>query len=249
MQKEREIEIDVRDLAKYLFKRWTMIAMIMLIAMVCSFGVARFLVTPIYESQSMIYITAGNTGGSVVQNMLSSLQAGNALTADYKTLATSKPVLEQAAKDLGLDITYAEFREKVSTENPDNTRILIIKVTDPDPYAAKKIVDRLTEIEIEKIADVMGMTKPNVLQWGDIRKTPVSASPLKVSFTAGLIALLLTVCVLFAGFIQNDTFANADDIDRALELGTLAEVPVFDDNKKSEKKFISVRRTKNEQDK
>ena len=171
---EKEIEFDARDLLKYLKTKWLHLFIAVVIAFSLTFGAASILRTPTYESQSMIYITSGSSGANMVQNMLSSLQAGNALTADYKTLATSKPVLEQVIRDLKLDTDYEELSERVSTENPDNTRILILKVQDKDPKLAKKMVDKLTEIEVEKIANVMNTTPPNVMQWGDLQKEPVS---------------------------------------------------------------------------
>lgn len=50
------------------------------------------------DSTSVIHIT-GSSGGSV-QSMLSRLQEGNALTADYQTLATSNLVVEKVIEDL-----------------------------------------------------------------------------------------------------------------------------------------------------
>ena len=237
----KEIEIDVRDLLGYLRKRWAIVALIVMIAMVCGFGVTKFFITPVYESQSMIYITSGGGNGSVVQNMLSTLQAGNALTADYKTLATSKPVLEQVIEDLELDTDYETLKNKVSTENPENTRILSLMVKDTDPRQAKKIVDKLTEIERDRIADVMNTTKPNVMQWGDIQDDPVSASPVKVGITSGLIMLLLCLGWLFISFIQNDNIFTPEDIEKVLDMKNLAEIPAMA-NEDEKKKGIIRRR-------
>lgn len=224
---QNEIEIDVRDMLRYLLNRWMNIVIVVLTAMVIAFGATALFVTPVYESQSMIYITTNGADSSVVQNMLSSLQAGNALTADYKTLAISKPVLEQVIDDLDLDMTYAELKGNVSTENPENTRILTLKVRDKDPALAKKIVDKLTTIERNKIADIMGMNKPNVMQWGDVSQTPVSSSPKKNAAICGLIALVITLGVFIVRFIQNDKVITADDIEKTLDIRNLAEIPMI----------------------
>ena len=239
MKRENEIEINVAELTQYILKRWKVLAIIMAVSIICSFGCVKIFTDPVYESQSMIYITTSATDGGAVQNMLSSLQAGTALTADYKTLATSKPVLKKVIRELNLDMTYKELKDRVSTENPDNTRILTIKVKDPDPKRAKEIVDKLTEIERDKIADVMGQPVPNILQKGDIQTHPVSASPLKVSLFAGLIALMLTLIFFIGGYINSDSIVTAEDIEQGLGLSTLAEVPVFSSENKNQaaKKF------------
>ena len=220
----KEIEINVQDLLRYLKKNILKLILIPLLTAALAFGFMTFFATPQYESQSMIYITSSG-GGTVVQNMLSSLQAGSALTSDYKTLATSKPILEQVIRELNLDMTYEELKSKVTTENPDNTRILTIKVRDPKPRNAKRIVDKLTEVERNRIADVMDVERPNVIQWGDLQKEPVSPSPLKVAIITALGTLVLLIGFFMIRFIQKDNIISVEDIESALELRNLAEIP------------------------
>lgn len=174
----------------------------------------------------MIYITSGQSG-NMVQNMLSTLQAGNALTADYKTLATSKPVLEQVIRELDLDLSYEQMKAKVSTENPENTRILSLKVKDRDPATAKKIVDKLTQIERNKIADVMNASAPNVMQWGDIQTDPVSPSPVRRALNTAILSLIV-LCVFYTiRFILYDTVNSSEDIEESLGIQTFAEIPLI----------------------
>jgi capsular polysaccharide biosynthesis protein len=233
---QNKIEIDAKDLTRYILRHWLSIILITLIMAASAFGVTKYLITPVYESQSMIYITSGDSGGTVVQNMLSSLQAGNALTADYKTLATSKPVLEQVIKELKLDMTYEDLKKQVSTENPDDTRILILKVRDTDPQKAKDIVNALTEIERDQIANIMNTTKPNIMQWGDIQKKPVSLSPIKASAIAGFITLCILLILFFFRFIQNDNICTSEDIEKVLDLKNLAEIPLLTNDDFHQKK-------------
>lgn len=218
-----EIEINVKDLLCYMKKKWLLLVFIPLLSAIISFSFFNFLATPQYESSSMIYITSGS--GSVVQSMLSELQAGTALTADYKTLATSQPVLEQVIEDLNLDMTYEELGEMVSTENPENTRILSITVRSQNAKNARIIVNDLTKIVVDKIADIMNTSKPNVLQWGDLPKEKVWPSPIKYGILTGLGALLLTLLCLTGLYVQNDTINSTDDIERILNIQTLAQVP------------------------
>ena len=218
-----EIEINTIDLLYYIKKRWLFLMLIPLMSAIISFSFFKFLVPPQYESSSMIYITSGNN--SVVQSMLSELQAGTALTEDYKTLTTSKPVLEQVIEDLDLNLTYEELAAMVSTENPENTRILSITVRSRNAENTKIIVNSLTSIVIDKIADIMNTSKPNVLQWGDVPKEKVWPSPVKYGILAGLGMFLLTLIVLTALYLQNDTINSTEDIERVLKLKNLALIP------------------------
>ena len=132
---EEEVEIDLVDLFSYYARHLTAIILVTVVAAVVGLAGSKFIITPLYESSSMIYITA--TSGDAASNLLSNLQAGTALTADYKTLVTSRPVLEKVIDDLRLKESYKELSGKVTADNPQDTHILQITVKDPDPRRAK----------------------------------------------------------------------------------------------------------------
>ena len=58
-------------------------------------------------------------------------------------LITSRSVLEEVIDNLGLDMGYGALKGNVSINNPDETRILQITVTNPDPQLAKELADEL----------------------------------------------------------------------------------------------------------
>ena len=222
---EREIEIDLIELFQYLWKHATILLAVLLITAGIGFVGTRFLLTPMYESTSMIYIT-GSSGSSAVSSMLSELQAGNALTADYQTLATSRPVVERIIDDLKLDTDYDTLKGRISTNNPTNTRILSITVTDEDPDMAKTIVDDLTSVMIEQVAEVMSADRPNIVQKGDVPENPSSPSVKKYTAIAGLLGLVVAVAILLFSFIRNDTIKTPDDVEHYLGLNNLGSIPL-----------------------
>ena len=242
---EREIEIDVIDLFNFLKKKIVVILLVTIIVGLAGFGVSKLCITPQYQSSSMIYITSGSNG-SVVQNMLSELQAGTALTADYKTLVQSKPVLNQVIEDLNLDMEYEELKDSITVENPDNTRILTIIVKNPDPKQAKNIVDDLTDVVIYQIADIMNTSKPNILQSGDIEKNPVYPSNTKAALLSAIIVLMIMMVYYTIQFIQNDMILSNEDIERYLNQKNLVQVPEFKDNenetKKEKKLWLNIKK-------
>lgn len=232
---EREIEIDVLDLFNFLKKKALIIAIVTIACGILGFSFSKIFITPQYQSSSMIYITSGGSG-TVVQSMLSELQAGTALTADYKTLVQSKPVLNQVIEDLNLDMTYDELNSKVSVENPENTRILTIIVDNEDPVLAKSIVDDLTAVVIEQIADIMDTTRPNILQRGDIAKDPYYPSNTKIGIKSAMLAFLLMLIVFVIMYIQKDMIITTDDIEKHLNQRCLAQIPEYTQESLSKEK-------------
>ena len=231
---EREMEIDLIELLSYLWKNVAILIAALVITATAGFVISKFLMTPMYESTSMIYIT-GSSGGSVA-NLMSELQAGNALTADYQTLATSRPVVERIIDDLKLDTTYELLKDRISTDNPTNTRILSITVTDEDPDMAKTIVDDLTGVMIDQVAEVMDVNKPNIVQKGELPVDSSSPHVLKNTIISGFIGLLIAMMILFLSFIKNDTIKTPEDIERYLGLNNLGSIPLAKGTRKNSRR-------------
>lgn len=221
---DNEFEIDLLELFQYLWKHVLVLLAVFIITAAIGFAGSKFILTPMYQSTSMIYIT-GASGGTV-QSMLSELQAGNALTADYQTLATSRPVVEKIIDELKLDTDYEALSGRISTENPTNTRILSITVKDEDPDMAKTIVDVLTTVMIDQVAEVMNADKPNIVQKGDVPEEPASPSIKKNTIIAGVIGLFLAVAILVLSFIRNDTIKTPEDVEHYLGLNNLGSIPL-----------------------
>ena len=89
---------------------------------------SAFVLTPQYKSTAMVYILSKET----TLTSLADLQIGSQLTKDYKIIVTSRRVLNQVIEDMELNLTYKELVEKVTIDNPQDTRILSISVEDPE---------------------------------------------------------------------------------------------------------------------
>ena len=228
---EQEYEIDLLELFQYIWKHVFVLIAVFVIAAAIGFVGSKFILTPMYESTSMIYITGSS--GSAVQSVLSELQAGNALTADYQTLATSRPVVERVIDDLKLDTDYDTLSGRISTENPTNTRILSMTVTDEDPDMAKTIVDDLTNVMIDQVAEVMSADKPNLVQKGDVPENPSSPNVKKNTAIAALLGLLIVLAILVFNFIRNDTIKTPEDIETYLGLNNLGSIPLAKGTRKN----------------
>lgn len=229
-----ELEIDLKELFFVLLhKAW----LIVLAVVVCA-GIAgawtKMMITPQFESSSMLYILSKTT--SVTS--LADIQLGTQLTKDYQILIKSRPVLEKVIEEMGLELTYEEFGEKVTITNAADTRIINITVTDPSPERAKKLTDKIAEVSAKQISDIMKTEAPSIVEKGDVPTTKSSPSMMKNCMMAGMLGGFLVVAVLTILYLMNDTIRSADDIEKYLGLTTLGVIPI-EDKKKKQKRFGS----------
>ena len=159
---DNEIEIDLKELFLEIIANWKWIIISMLLLGGIGFSVSYFLMTPKYESTAKLYVLSKST--SITS--LADIQTGTSLTNDYMVVVKDRPVLDQVIKNLGLEENYDSLQAKVSLNNPANSRILEITVTDPDPERAKVIADEIANVSSAFIAEKMQQDPPTIEQYG-----------------------------------------------------------------------------------
>ena len=186
-----------------------------------------YLLTPQYISEAKIYVLSKET----TLTSLADLQMGTQLTQDYKELIGSRPVMQEVINTLNLDITYRQLAEKLKLENPKDTRILYLTVTDPNPYMAKAIVDEIANAASDYIGEIMEMTPPKLIEDGMVATVQTSPNVKKNAAVGGLVMLVLACGVITLSVIMNDTIRSEEDVFKYLELPVLAVVPERKDSK------------------
>src|SRR5699024_8197569 len=169
---------------------------------------------------------------------ITDLQFGSQLTKDYSMLITSRSVLEEVIDNLGLDMGYGALKGNVSINNPDETRILQITVTNPDPELAKELADELAAVSSEYIGDKMEVVPPKIIEEAEVPTSQASPSLSRNVMLGALAGLVLPAGVVTLMTIMDDSLRSEDDIERYLKIPTLASIPDRKDyiSGKSEKK-------------
>lgn len=229
---QEEIEIDIREVF-CLIRVHLLLIVITGIAAAALAGIGtKCLITPQYTSTSKLYI-AGKT--SVVSS-LSDLQLGTQLTKDYAELVQSRPVVEAVISQLGLEMEYRELLGITTISNTTDTRILAISIRHSSPETAKKIADRYAQVTAKKISEIMDVSEPKIVEEGYVEEKPSSPDLKRNILLGGILGLFLAVSIIMIHYILDDKIRSQEDIDRYLQLNTLALIPLgeeeFDGKKK-----------------
>ncbi|TAH67241.1 MAG: polysaccharide export protein [Anaerolineaceae bacterium] len=224
-----EVEIDLMDLL-YTIKSKLWIIILSGLMMAFAAGLySTYMITPIYTSKTQLYILSKST--SITS--LADIQIGTQLTQDYMVLIKSRPVVNQVIENLYLDMTYEEMQSKVSVSNQTNTRVLEIRVNYPNAYLAKQIADEFANVSTEQIAKIMATEKPNIVDEGNLPKSPSSPNIKRNALIGGMLGGLLAAGIVLFFHMLDDTIKGSDDVEKYLELSTIGLIPI--ENGKSTK--------------
>lgn len=221
--REREERlIDVKELLLALKGRGVVIILSGIIFAAVMIIVTVYFVPPEYESTASVYIIARQ---QETQLNSSDMSVSTALTADAEVLITSRTVLEQVIEDVNGEETYAQLQERITVNNPTDTRILEVTATDRDPYRAKKIVDALADASVEHTTKLMGIEQVNIFEYGDVATKPASPNMLLNVVLGGVVGILISATAVVLLFIFDDTIRTEDDVETYFGVPVLGTIP------------------------
>ncbi len=233
-----ELEIDLLQLVNVIRSHLVVIILSGLLFGLAALLITKVFITPQYVSTAELYVlnrADQNSSSSVTQ---SDLLSSSYLTKDYIELCKTRRVTEMAVSAVGLSLTHEEMLKKLTVEEASSdTRVISVRVTDPDPYAAQKLTAAICEAASTQIQDIMDVQAVKVADPATIPEKPSSPNVKKNAAIGALLGILLAGAVVVILFLVNDTLRTPEEVERYLELHVLGSIPMSEeDNKKKKKK-------------
>ena len=223
-----EDEIDLVELFYLLWGHAWQIILCLILGAGLALGYTKLLVTPLYQATSSIYIVSASNN-SVVN--LTDLQIGAQLTADYQELILSRPLLEDVIENLeltngeGEPMSTAALSRMITITNTDDTRILKVTVTSPDPQESADIANELIDQACIYLPQIMETEEPNLVEEAIPPTQKSSPSTARNVVLGGMLGAILCCGVLLVRYLMNDTFVTPDDIEKYFGVQPLATIP------------------------
>lgn len=140
--------MELNDYLKMVKRNWVTIVATALLGVLLS-GTASLIVRPSYLAETKLFVAIQGSGS------ITELQQGNtfsqARVRSYVETVGTPAVLQPAIDRLGLGITPAELKEKVSAGADLNTVIITISVNDPSAVQAAAIAQAVGDSLIEVV--------------------------------------------------------------------------------------------------
>ncbi len=217
---EKEEGIDLAEIFSVLFAK---LVWILLAAVLCAggtFAYAKYKETPVYRSTVTIYFVSEGMANA------SDITLATYYAQDYARLIKKRPVLERAIADLGVDMTYGQLASYIDVSIEEQSRILDIVVTHPDPAMAQILADGVAVATKQMMEEKLVKDERAVI-WGtaDLPKAPITSNVFSKAVVAGMIGLLLASAAVIAIYFYDDKLRTPENIEKMLGLTVLASIP------------------------
>lgn len=214
--------IDLVELAYRLLANWKLIVCLTLAFAIMAGAYTFFLVTPLYQATSTIYVL--NRRDSAIN--MSDLQIGLALTEDYIKVFKMWEVHEEVISNLDLPYGYTEIEKMLSVENEAGTRMLDITFTSPSAEEAAAVANEYAKVGSQYIMDTMSTDKPNIMSVALVPSNPETPNKTKNILIGCLLGMFLACGYVAVQMIMDDKYKTAEDIRKYTGLATLAAIPL-----------------------
>ena len=225
--------MELRQLLRTLRRRWKFAVVVFLLG-IAGAGVLTSTISPTYQSNARIYVTATSTGTLDAYNL--SVYSAQRV-ASYADLAKDPALLQRVIKRVGLDMTPDELAPNIKAAAVPSTVILQVSVTNGDPQTARELA-RAEANEIVKL--VSTLEAPGTQIKGEDVPSPIiarlagdasfDANPVAPRLSINLaVGALLGLLVGVGGAVLRDMFdssiKSAEDLSEVTNAAIMAVVP------------------------
>lgn len=222
-------EISLRELF-FILRKWIrVIVSLFIIAVVVSGVVSYYVLKPEYQTFTTLMV--GKPKDYQMENKLeySDLILNQKLVSTYGEIVKSRVVTDKVIENLGLDMSYNTFRNKVSVNLVKDTEIIKIQVNDNDPKLATDIANETAKVFMDSVKSIMRVENIQVIDMAQIPTSPIKPRPTLNMAIAGVLGLMAGVFLAFLMEFLDNTLKTPEDVEKHLSLPVLGAIPVVND--------------------
>lgn len=222
-----ELEIDLLQLARALWQKAWVIALVTAIFAVGAFGFTAIFIRPLYKANALMYVNSSDisVGGTKVSISQGELTAAQSLIKTYAVILGTRTTLNEVIEETGVDYTYEELKSMITAESVNNTEVFSVEVTSRDPQEAKKLANTIAQILPEKISSIVEGTSARIVDYAVVPAQKASPNLMKNGAMGALVGFLLACGVLVVQFLMDDQIRDSDYLIQTYDIPVLAVIP------------------------
>jgi capsular polysaccharide biosynthesis protein len=244
MEAFMEETISLKDIARTLRKRMTLIALIAAIAVAVSGIISYFILTPVYQASTQMLVNQKSSEQPVLDP--NQIRTNVEMINTYKQIIQSPAILDIVVEELNLQQTTDTLKSKITVSSEQNSQVFNLTVEDEDPAQAVKLANAISETFSTEVTGLMNVDNVKILSPAALKDntSPIKPKPLLNIAIALVVGLMAGVGIAFLLEYLDNTIKTEEDIQNVLGLPVLGAIPkisVDDEKAPFSKKAASKR--------
>lgn len=216
--------MQLRDYLAVLTKRWWVIALTAMAAVVCAYGVSK-MIPKTYRAQTVYLVIANRADNGlniVLRNTMNS----------YRELVLQPDALEHISQQLRLDMSGEQLMSDVYVQPRPEEQKLVIEADHHFREQAEAIASAVgtrLEAEVTQLnATLEGTDRISVRRIQQAHLVKIQPNTRINVLAGGILGLVLGLLLAFVLEFLDDTLKSSTDVERFVGLTTLGAIPTLD---------------------
>ncbi len=227
-------QVNLQELFLLLKRNVFLILGLSLLFGAAGFGIASFLMTPVYEAEAKMIVNTkkDDTTGITSDQIISAKN----LVDTYSIILRSRTVLIPVIEKLDLSMSYEELQKMVTVTSVDDTQVMEIAVRDPDPALAKSIADEILNISPQIVMDSVEAGSVKTIENAYLPEKAVAPEKGRITILSALLGFSFSLVLVMFRFWSDHTYKSEQEIVQDLGIPVLGVIPSTQSLEKAEQK-------------
>lgn len=235
--------ITVKDLWNVLRGCFIFVLLAAILATGAAYAWGKMHYVPRYSSTATIVLVGEYEGDDFdVNKFANDYNIAYRIIEECVILLNSRTVLDAVGEDVGISNGYANLRGSISTNNPEDTRVIEVTVTSDSPERAKQIVDSICKQGALAVNDLYGINNlVRIFEEGTVNNYPINGASIVSYAKYGVIAAALVYVIFFAMFLFDNYIHTEADIENYLGVKIIGDIPDANAPDKRKRKYTNYK--------
>lgn len=190
------------------------------------FGCAWFRIRPLYRSSTLLYVNNSvSLGGAALS--LSDITASKDLVDTYITILKTRLTLNAVIRQTGLPCSYAQLSAGISAGAVNDTEVLRINVTWPDPVEATLIANTIADVLPAKLYEITEGSSARLVDYAVVPASRVSPSFVRYTIGGMGLGLLFGAALVALSVLLDKRIHGEEYLRSACASPVLGSIPAF----------------------
>ena len=136
--------------------------------------------------------------------------------------------MRQVISNIGINIDEEALRSNVTVSSVEDTEIIEITVTNPNPTYAAKIANEIASVFTTKVGEIYNIDNVHIVDEAETPEAPSNINHKRdVVIFAFIGAVIACIYVLIANMLDT-TVKTAEEVEQLFKLPVLASIPIYD---------------------
>ncbi len=227
------VTIDIKRMCRVLLKNlWKISVVAVLCGSIALFVSFQFL-KPMYRSTTSFYVANKLQFYGVDTNISSGdLDTSSNLVHSYIELLKSRHHLTEAINYSGINISYGELYNMVSTSSVKETGVFKVSVSSHNPHEAAKLAESIAYVVETQICEILKGSSVKVIDPPIVAGAPYSPNHITNTIIGVVVGLFVSVAIIALIQIFDSKIKTEDDLKRCSKYPILAIVPDMNESSK-----------------